>query len=54
MWNRHNALGYYYHKITGKYAATFGHKHLGLFDTPQEARIAHLNVKEKFNKVKEK
>ena len=54
MWNT-NCKGYSYHKQHKKYRAyiklTSKIKHLGLYDTPEEARQAYLNAKQKYHVI---
>jgi hypothetical protein len=46
--NTHKGKGYYLHKLSGKFAATFGNKHLGLFSTEVEAKEAHMKAKTEY------
>ena len=49
--NRKNAKGFYYHKASGKYYSRIGingkKEHLGLYNTPEEARAAYLAALDK-------
>ena len=54
VWNN-NSKGYTYRKQRKKYQAQIGVnynvKYLGLYDTPQEARQAYLNAKQKYHVI---
>jgi hypothetical protein len=54
-WNMTKAKGYYYHKTSKKYLAQISSDykiiHLGLYNTPEEARAAYLQAKEKYHKI---
>lgn len=47
--NKHAVKGHYFHKASGKWAASFCNQHLGLFDTAEEALSAYSNVKRAYN-----
>jgi hypothetical protein len=53
QWNRKNAKGYYFNKAMGKWKSTiyinWKGKHLGYFNTEQEAREAYLKAKEQYH-----
>lgn len=53
--NRPNAKGYYWNKNRNKWHATieinYQKKHLGVFNTEQEARNAYLAAKEIYHKI---
>jgi hypothetical protein len=53
QWNQTKAKGYYWHKSSNKFCAYIGingkMKHLGLFQTEQEARNAYLKAKETYH-----
>tara|TARA_R110002020_G_scaffold182703_1_gene378396 strand:+ start:599 stop:1063 length:465 start_codon:yes stop_codon:yes gene_type:complete len=54
QWNN-NGKGYYYNKAAKKYKAQIvincNVKYLGLYDTPEEARQAYLNAKQKYHVI---
>ena len=54
QWNR-NEKGYYYHKQAKKYCARIKVNckpiYLGLYDTPEDARQAYLNAKQKYHVI---
>ena len=54
QWNN-NAKGYIYHKRDKKYQAQIALNnkliYLGLYDTPEEARQAYLNAKQKYHVI---
>ena len=55
MWNRTNAKGYAFDKYKKKFCAHIGinrkKKHLGFFNTEQEARNAYLKAKEIYHVI---
>ena len=57
QWNRNTAKGYYFNKRSKKYKAQIAINtkriHLGLYDTPEQAREAYLQAKEKYHKIEE-
>jgi hypothetical protein len=58
QFNRTKSKGYSFHKKTGKYKAEIQLNrkkiHLGLFDTPDEAREAYLNKKEELHIIQQR
>ncbi len=54
-WNRTNAKGYYWNKSSNKFCGVIRingkTKHLGLFNTEQEARNAYLKAKETYHVI---
>jgi hypothetical protein len=54
QWNR-NGKGYYYDKAAKKYRAKISlntkNIYLGFYDTPEEAREAYLNAKQKYHVI---
>ena len=55
MWNNRRAKGYSFSKHAGKFEAYIAVKrkkiHLGLYDTAEDARRAHLAAKRKYHNV---
>lgn len=51
--NKKRSKGYCFHKLTGKYAANFRKKHLGLFDTPELAKVAYIKAQNEYWASKE-
>jgi hypothetical protein len=55
QWNRNTAKGYYFNKQIKKYKAQIvlnrKHIYLGSYNTPEQARAAYLQAKEKYHKI---